>query len=112
MKEELELVKQATVDYVDLDVFTVGGIYYIVDAAENRSIIAVCLSVSQSKAFFKVMSYLTGFWDPITDNQDQFNITCDNPHFTAYLHIFPVTLNYMIDPCNMRISIKTEINMY
>lgn len=109
---KLELIKQATVDYVDLDVFNVGEIYYIVDISENRSLIAICLSISKEKAIFKVMNYLTGIWDPITSNHDQFNIDTTNPRLTAYLHIFPVTLNYMIDPCNMKITIKSEIKMY
>lgn len=108
---KLELVKKRTVDYVDLDVLDVGEIYYIVDVAENRSIIAVCLSIDQDKAIFKIMEYLTGDWFFITDH-NLFPINRDNLLSAAHLHIFPVTLNYMIDPCNMKLSIKSEINMY
>lgn len=109
---ELELVKQTTVDYTDLDVFDEGEIYYIIDATENKSCIAVCLSVEQDKAVFKSMNYLTGDWIITKNNCDRFIIDGNNPKLAAYLHIFPVRLNFQINMRDMKLTFSSEIQLH
>ena len=109
--KELELVKQASADYVDFDVFDEGEIYYIIDAAKNRSAIVVCLQVKQDKAIFKIIDYLTGDWFFISDH-DLFIIDSNNPSNAAYLHIFPVCFNFQINPLTMKLMIAAEVQLH
>lgn len=110
--KELELVKHLTGDYVDLSVFEVGEIYYIIDAEKNRSAIAVCLSVDyQDKAVFKIMEYLTGDWFFLTDH-NLLVVSGKNVPLAKNLYIFPVCLNYQINPLTMKLTIAAEVQLH
>lgn len=111
MKEFLELVKQTTGKYVDLYVFDEGEIYYIIDVVKHRSAIAVCLSVKEYEAIFKIMDCLTGDWFFITDH-DRFIVDGKNLPLAENLRILPVRFNYKINLRDMKLKIASEVDMY
>lgn len=108
---KLELIKQEVYRYVDLDIFDEGEIYYIVDVAKHQSVIAVCLLKDQDKVIFKVINYIRGDFGIWSYEHDKFALSSDTPNL-ANIHIYPVSLSYLIDPMNEKIMIRSEIDMY
>ena len=108
--KELEFVKQKVFDYVDLEVFVEGDIYYIVNTDNYQSVVAVCLTKNQDRVIFKVKYYIRGDFGISTINDDKFMFSSDTPHLDK-MRVFPVDIGYFVDMMNSKIRVLSEIEM-
>lgn len=108
--KELEFIKQTISKYVDLDVFVVGDIYYMVDVAKYQSVIVVCLSKDDEQVIFKVLYYIKGDFGITTYANDKFAFYADTTNLTD-IHIYPVNLSFFVEPINMKLKVLSEIDL-
>lgn len=105
---KLELVKAHMCSYVDLDVFELGKLYYVVcKKDENRkSAIATCIMKNEKCVTLKYIEKITGNWkmfeDVLVVETDLLSV--------KDIEIQPIELTYLIDPLNMKLGIKSEVN--
>ena len=108
--QELELLKQSIYNYVDLEVFDEGELYYVIDKAKKQSVIAVCLLNDREKVIFKVKYYIVGDFGISTFDNDKFMINVDTPNL-ADMRIFPVRLSFLFEPINLKLKILSEVEL-
>lgn len=104
----LELVKAHMCSYVDLDVFELGKLYYVLckSNTNRKSAIATCIEKDEKHVTLKYIETITGNWKMFEDNL----VIGTGVPSAKCLEIQPIELTYLIDPLNMKLGIKSEVN--
>lgn len=104
----LELVKAHMCEFVDLDVFELGKLYYVVCnlSKGRKSAVATCIMKNEKCVTLKYIEKITGNWkmfeDVLVVETDLLSV--------KDIEIQPIELTYMIDALNMKLQIKSDVN--
>ncbi len=104
----LELVKEHMCRYVDLDVFELGKLYYVLfkNPCNRKSAVATCIMKNEKCVTLKYIEKITGNWkmfeDVLVVETDLLSV--------KDIEIQPIELTYMIDALNMKLQIKSDVN--